>query len=301
MRILPAIDIRQGRCVRLFQGDPSAETVYGDEPVEMARKWEGQGAEWIHVVDLDAALENRESNRSTIHAIIESVGIPVQVGGGVRSIEDFRRLIDAGAARVVFGTAAVEEPKLVTTALETRPESVVIGVDVRRDRVSIRGWKSDSSESPLEFGERWASAGVTSFVYTDIHRDGSLEGPNFEAIGLFAEAVGGGVVASGGIGDLKDLQRLLELETKGVEAAIIGKALYEGAFTLSEALAAIAVTSENPDHTFHAIEARPFRPAGREESRHDEAKSEGVGARESGRPPERGARAGERGDEPSDH
>jgi phosphoribosylformimino-5-aminoimidazole carboxamide ribotide isomerase len=240
MKILPAIDIRQGRCVRLFQGDPDAETVYGDDPSEMARKWESQGAEWIHVVDLDAALENRESNRSAIHAILESVSIPVQVGGGVRSIEEFRRLIDAGVARVVFGTAAVEEPTLVMKALESDPDKVVVGVDVRRGRVSIRGWKNDSSENPLEFGKRWAGAGASSFVYTDIHRDGSLEGPNFEATGVFAEAVGGGVVASGGIGSLKDLERLFELESKGVEAAIVGKALYEGAFTLAEALEVVA-------------------------------------------------------------
>jgi phosphoribosylformimino-5-aminoimidazole carboxamide ribotide isomerase len=235
MRILPAIDIRRGRCVRLLQGDPGAETVYGHDPAEMAREWERQGAEWIHVVDLDAALEDRESNRSVIEAIVADVSIPVQVGGGIRSSDDFRRLIDCGAARIVFGTAAVERPTLVTDALDLKPESVVVGVDVRRERVSIRGWKRDSTETPLEFGKRWVEAGVSSFVYTDIHRDGSLQGPNIEALERFAKAVGGGVVASGGIGELNDLRRLLELERHGVEAAIIGKALYDGAFTLSEA------------------------------------------------------------------
>ena len=236
MIIIPAIDIEGGKCVRLVRGERGTETVFSDDPVEVALAWQEQGARLIHVVDLDAAFEPREGNRPAISRIVEAVRVPVQVGGGVRSFADFEWLRDAGVARVVFGTAAAEEPSVVRKALESAEESVVVGVDVRDGKVAVRGWRENSEHGPIEFGKRWFGEGVRTFVYTDISRDGVLTGPNVEAVRRFAKETGGRVVASGGIGSLDDLRRLREAEEDGIEAAIVGRALYEKIFTLTEAM-----------------------------------------------------------------
>jgi phosphoribosylformimino-5-aminoimidazole carboxamide ribotide isomerase len=235
VKIIPAVDIAEGRCVRLLQGERGTERVYGDDPLEVALHWQGQGAERLHVVDLDAAFGARGGNRSTLEMIIGSLQIPVQVGGGVRDLSEFRRLVSAGAAAVVFGTAAVEDPELIRQALSLEPDKVVVGVDAREGRVALRGWEELSQEEPISFGRRWVEEGVTTFVYTDILRDGLLEGPNVAAVRHFARSVGARVIASGGVGSLEDLRRLRETEIDGVEAVIVGRALYEGLFTLTEA------------------------------------------------------------------
>jgi phosphoribosylformimino-5-aminoimidazole carboxamide ribotide isomerase len=235
VKIIPAVDIAEGRCVRLLQGERGTERVYGDDPLEVALHWQGQGAERLHVVDLDAAFGARGGNRATLEMIIGSLEIPVQVGGGVRDLSEFRRLVGAGAAAVVFGTAAVEDPELVRQALSLEPDKVVVGVDAREGRVALRGWEELSQEEPISFGRRWVEEGVTTFVYTDILRDGLLEGPNVAALRHFARSVGTRVIASGGVGSLEDLRRLRETEIDGVEAVIVGRALYEGLFSLTEA------------------------------------------------------------------
>ena len=236
MTIIPAIDIVGGKCVRLVRGERGTETVFGEDPVQVALAWQAQGARLIHVVDLDAAFEPEEGNRPAIVRIVEAVRIPVQVGGGVRSFGDFERLRETGVARVVFGTAAAENPSVVRQALESAAGSVVVGVDVRGDKVAVRGWKRDSEHGPIEFGKRWVDEGVQTFVYTDISRDGAMTGPNVDAVRRFAKETGARVVASGGIASLDDLRHLREAESDGVEAAIVGRALYEKIFTLAEAL-----------------------------------------------------------------
>ena len=236
MTIIPAIDIEDGKCVRLVRGERGTETVFGEDPVEVALAWQDQGARLLHVVDLDAAFQPGHGNRPAIARIVKAVGIPVQVGGGVRSLADFDRLLETGAARVVFGTAAVENPSVVREALGIAPQAVVVGVDVRDGKVAVRGWQEDSAQEPVELGKRWVEEGVDTFIYTDISRDGVLTGPNVAAVRRFARETKARVVASGGIGSLEDLRRLREAETDGVEAAIVGRALYERIFTLAEAM-----------------------------------------------------------------
>jgi phosphoribosylformimino-5-aminoimidazole carboxamide ribotide isomerase len=239
MRVIPAIDIRGGRSVRLLRGDKGTETVYGEDPVSTALEWQRKGAECLHIVDLDGAFSEKSSNRSVVEEISGRLEIPVQIGGGVRSLEDFQCLIEAGAERVVLGTAAIENPSMVMDALRLAPERVVIGVDVRNGQVAVRGWEVQSGETPCEFGLQWKDRGASTFLFTDIHRDGSLEGPNIQALRDFCRRIGTGVIASGGVGRLEDLERLSELGNEGVESVVVGKALYERKFTLAEAMAAV--------------------------------------------------------------
>ena len=238
MTIIPAIDIEGGRCVRLVRGERGTETVYGEDPTEVALAWQDQGAELLHIVDLDGAFDGPGGNRSAILEILGAVQTPVQVGGGVRDIADFEWLMKAGATRVVFGTAAVESPSVVKKALTIAPHAVAIGVDVRKGKVSIRGWEEDSVLGPVELGKRWVEEGARRFIYTDILRDGVLTGPNVDGVRHFAKETGARVIASGGIGSLEDLLRLGPVRTDGVEAVIVGRALYDKVFTLADAIAA---------------------------------------------------------------
>ncbi len=242
MTIIPAIDIEGGRCVRLVRGERGTETVYGDDPAEVARDWQAQGAEMLHIVDLDAAFERQRGNRSAIQEILSAVQASVQVGGGIRDIADFEWLMQVGAARAVFGTAAVETPSVVQQALAIAPEAVAIGVDVRKGKVSIRGWEEDSALGPLELGKQWVDRGASRFIYTDISRDGVLTGPNVDGVKRFAKETGARVIASGGIGSLEDLRRLQPAGEDGVEAVIVGRALYDKVFTLAAAIEAGTVS-----------------------------------------------------------
>lgn len=237
--IYPAIDLRGGQCVRLFQGDYAQETVYGD-PVEAALRWQDQGASWLHVVDLDGAKSGRPVNVEAIEAIVRHVSIPVQVGGGLRQLEHLELLFERGVQRLILGTAAIENPDLVKAALKNYGgQRVAIGLDAKDGFVATWGWLNKSQVRVEELAQQLAANGAEIFAFTDISRDGTLRGPNLEAIRSVAETGAGEVIASGGVSRLEDLRALHQLNAVGVSGVIIGKALYSGVFTLEEALWAI--------------------------------------------------------------
>lgn len=242
MDLYPAIDLRGGRVVRLLRGDYDAETAYDDDPVARARAFADAGARWVHVVDLDAARTGDPANLDVVRAVCEEMGgrgVQVQVGGGVRTAEAAARLLDAGADRVVVGTAAVETPELVDELAGTGPGRVAVGIDARGDRVAVRGWTEEASGTGvLDLARRFDRPGVGALVVTSIERDGTMEGPGLELLGEVLGRCGTPVVASGGIGTLDDLRALGALEAggRGLAGAIVGRALYEGRFELEEAL-----------------------------------------------------------------
>jgi phosphoribosylformimino-5-aminoimidazole carboxamide ribotide isomerase len=242
LTVYPAIDIRAGRAVRLHQGDFGSETIYDDNPVAVARAFATAGAEWIHVVDLDAARTGEPANLAVIEKIAAEVACPVQVGGGVRSAAAARIVLLAGAARVVVGTAAIEDPGLVDDLCALHPGQIAIGLDARGHEVAVRGWVEGSGRDLIETATRFGESGVAALIVTEIGRDGTMEGPSLDQLRSVLEATEVPVIASGGIGGLGDLHALADLEAAGhrLEGAIVGRALYEGRFTLAEALAAIA-------------------------------------------------------------
>ena len=234
MEVIPAIDLLGGRVVRLYQGDFRQETVYSDDPVAVALRWQEAGAPRIHVVDLDGAKAGHPVNLATVKAIAARVSVPLQVGGGIRDVITAKRLLLAGAQRVVVGTAAIYDPDMVRTACEELgPEAVVVGVDARDGKVAVQGWSEPASVAAEELVKVMAEAGVRRFIYTDIATDGTLAGPNVEAVAALMEAVDVPIIASGGIGSMEDLARLGKT---GVEGAILGMALYRGAIDLREAV-----------------------------------------------------------------
>jgi len=238
MDLYPAIDLRDGRCVRLYQGDYAQETVYADDPVAQACAFADAGAPWIHVVDLDGARTGTPANTEHVAAIAAAVDVPVQTGGGIRDEAAAQRLFDAGVARIVLGTVALEQPDLVARLASRHP--VAVGLDARDGKVAVRGWESTSPRSVLDVARGFATAGVAALVVTDIGRDGTLEGPDLGGLGEMLAATDVDVIASGGVGTLADLAALrgLEVEGRRISGAIVGRALYEGAFTLDAALAA---------------------------------------------------------------
>ncbi|MDD4170405.1 MAG: 1-(5-phosphoribosyl)-5-[(5-phosphoribosylamino)methylideneamino]imidazole-4-carboxamide isomerase [Desulfotomaculaceae bacterium] len=240
MLIIPAIDLRAGKCVRLVEGKLEKETVYSDDPVAMAVHWQEQGAKWLHVVDLDGAFAGAPQNLDVISGILAAVDIPVQVGGGIRSLDIINRLLELGAARVILGTAAILKPEIVTEACDKYGEAILVGIDGRNGRVAIEGWGMTVDKSTLELAQDMQARGIKRVVFTDIRRDGTLQGPNLEATGELARATGLKVVASGGVSKLDDLKEVKKLEPLGVDSVIMGKALYAGTVTLKEALAIAA-------------------------------------------------------------
>lgn len=240
MLIIPAIDLREGKCVRLVEGRLDQETVYSDDPVAMAALWQSQGARMLHVVDLDGAFSGAPKNLDVIREILAEVNIPVQIGGGIRNLDTVERLLELGAARVILGTVAILKPRLVSEACARYGEAVLVGIDGRNGRVAIEGWGVTVDKSTLELAREMKGLGVTRVVFTDIRRDGTLQGPNLEATGELARATGLKVVASGGVSTSDDLRSLKKLEPMGVDSVIMGKALYAGTVTMSEALAIAA-------------------------------------------------------------
>lgn len=239
MELFPAIDLRNGRCVRLYQGDYDRETVYGDDPVAQARAFADEGATWIHVVDLDAARSGHPVNREVVAAIAAAVDVPIQTGGGVRDEAAAEALFDAGVVRVVLGTAALEQPDLVRR-LAARHQ-VAVGLDARGREVAVRGWEQGSGRDVVDVVRGFEDAGVAAVVVTEIGRDGTLEGPDLDGLALMLNSTGIDVIASGGVGGLDDLVALASLESgpRSLSGAIVGRALYEGRFTLAEALSVV--------------------------------------------------------------
>ena len=235
--VIPAIDIRGGRCVRLLQGDYDQETAYADDPAEVARDWEAQGAQRLHVVDLDGAREGRPVNRAEVAAICEAVAIPVEVSGGLRTLEDIEGAVERGAKRIQLGSAAVRNPDLVNEVVERFPGMLVVAIDTRAGEALTEGWRDGSGADALTLAREMVERGAPRIMVTDISRDGALEGPNTDLAAAFAAALPVPVVASGGVTTTDDLRALAET---GCEGAIVGKALYEGRFTLTEALEAVA-------------------------------------------------------------
>jgi phosphoribosylformimino-5-aminoimidazole carboxamide ribotide isomerase len=250
MKLYPAIDLRNGRCVRLYQGDYEQETVYGDDPVAQAKAFEAEGAEVVHVVDLDAARTGEPTNRRVIGAICEAIGVPIQVGGGVRTIEAAEALFEAGVDRVVIGTAALENPQLVVDVVRAGGR-VAVGLDARGDEVSTHGWTERTGRTVGELAARFADSGVEALVVTEISRDGTLEGPDEPGLRALLAATPIPVVASGGVGSLDHIRSLAAVTHVGADGSIrrldgviVGRALYERTFTVAEALAATAGPAE---------------------------------------------------------
>ncbi len=233
--LYPAIDIRGGKCVRLIQGDYNQETVYNDSPLEAALAWAEQGGKWIHLVDLDGAKAGEPVNHQLIGDIARSVKVPVQTGGGLRTVENVERLLGLGVSRVIIGTAAIEDRPFVEEVLRRFGEQVAIGIDARNGYVATRGWLETSEVKAEELAVQLAELGAKTFIFTDISRDGMMQGPNVEAIVRLAQVSGQSVIASGGVSRYEDLDALATHADKGVAGAIIGKALYTGSIELAEA------------------------------------------------------------------
>jgi phosphoribosylformimino-5-aminoimidazole carboxamide ribotide isomerase len=237
MLIIPAIDLREGRCVRLTQGRKSEVKVYDGDPVGIARRFEDAGARMLHLVDLDGAFADRNAqNRKVARRIIRAVEIPVQFGGGLRSVADVQQLIEFGAAQVVIGTLAAESPETLQTFVQLFGFRICVGIDARDGQVLTRGWEKQEQLSATELARRVADAGVDRIVYTDVARDGMLGGVNVEQTCAIARASGLRVTASGGVSTLADLEHLCAASACGIDSVIVGKALYEGRFTLQQAL-----------------------------------------------------------------
>jgi phosphoribosylformimino-5-aminoimidazole carboxamide ribotide isomerase len=239
MDVIPAIDLLEGRCVRLYQGDYGQAQTFDENPVEVARQWAAEGASLLHVVDLDGARAGHPVNLSAIEAIVRAVDVPVQVGGGLRDRTSVATLLKRGVQRVILGTVAVEQPDLVNQLCQEFPERIVVGIDARNGRVATRGWLETSEVAATDLAEGMASSGIAAIIYTDIHRDGTLQGPNLESLRELASRVTVPVIASGGISSVTDLLSLLALEPVGVTGAIVGRALYTGDISLKEALRAV--------------------------------------------------------------
>jgi phosphoribosylformimino-5-aminoimidazole carboxamide ribotide isomerase len=240
MILFPAIDLHQGRCVRLRRGRLDAETSYSDDPVGMARHWVSQGAEWLHVVNLDGAFETASANVHIAGQIAAAVGIPIQLGGGLRTLADMEEALALGVARVILGTVALRQPDLVVQAIgQFGEECVVVGIDSSEGRVAVRGWQELSETSALALAKTMHALGVQRVVHTDIARDGMLTGVNVEATRQLAEVTGMRVIASGGVASLDDIRAVKALESCGVEGVVIGQALYSGAIDLPGALALV--------------------------------------------------------------
>ena len=240
MQIIPAIDLLDGHCVRLHQGDYDQVTRFSDDPVAQALDWQRQGAQRLHLVDLDGARTGEPVNDQAIRAITAALSIPVQLGGGVRTAARAEELLACGLDRVILGTVALEQPELVDALASRHPGRIVVGIDAKNGKVATRGWIEESSTEATDLARRFAASGVAAIISTDIATDGTLAGPNLEALRAMAEASSVPVIASGGIGTLEHVLSLLSLAPLGVEGVIVGRALYDGRVDLAEALQAIA-------------------------------------------------------------
>ena len=234
MIIIPAIDLKDGKCVRLLQGKKDEVTVYSDDPAEMAKKWQDLGAELLHVVDLDGAFTGEQKNFDKIKAIREAIDIPIELGGGIRDVERIEKLISLGVDRTIIGTSAAKNPEVVEDACKKFPGQVIVGIDAKDGKVAIKGWVEVTELDAIEFARQMEAIGAAGIIYTDISRDGMLTGPNIEAMAKMVESVKIPVIASGGVSKLDDIKALMQIQ--GLWGVITGKALYSGALDLKEAI-----------------------------------------------------------------
>ena len=240
MILYPAIDLKDGQCVRLLYGDMDKATVFNTSPVDQALRFARDGFEWLHVVDLNGAVEGRSINSTAVREILQAVSIPVQLGGGVRTLEAIEGWIEAGVSRVILGTVAVRDPALVKTAARDWPEQIAVGVDVRKGKVAVQGWTEGTDLDAVAVARRFEDAGVATLIVTDIDRDGALSGANVEAFGAVADAVSIPVIAAGGLASVEDIERLRARRGVPIAGAVLGRSLYTGAIRPPEALAAAA-------------------------------------------------------------
>ncbi|MFB3818403.1 MAG: 1-(5-phosphoribosyl)-5-[(5-phosphoribosylamino)methylideneamino]imidazole-4-carboxamide isomerase [Candidatus Methylomirabilales bacterium] len=237
MEIIPAIDLRGGKVVRLVQGDPARETRYAEDPVEVAREWQRRGARRLHVVDLDGALHGRPGHDAVLASLLRAVAIPVQVGGGLRSLEAVARVLDLGAAVAILGTAAIRDPGFLELACARFPDRIAFGLDARGGLLSVSGWAEGTTLAAADAAARASHLPLAALIYTDIARDGMLAGPDLDGLRAVARAAGCRLIASGGIGSPEHIRALRALEPAGVWGAILGKALYDGRLSLADAMA----------------------------------------------------------------
>ena len=240
MILYPAIDLKDGQCVRVVRGDLATATVFNTEPAAQARAWVSAGFDWLHVIDLNGSVAGRSINGQAIQAILEAVSIPVQLGGGIRTLADVEAWIEAGVSRVILGTAAVRDPELVKTAARQWPEQIAVSVDVRKGRVAVQGWTEDSGLDAITVARRFEDEGVSALIVTDIDRDGSLTGFDIEVFGAIADAVTIPVIAAGGLHTVDDIVRLAARKGTPIAGAVLGRALYAGTIAPTEALRAAA-------------------------------------------------------------
>ncbi|MDD2736488.1 MAG: 1-(5-phosphoribosyl)-5-[(5-phosphoribosylamino)methylideneamino]imidazole-4-carboxamide isomerase [Desulfuromonadaceae bacterium] len=237
MIVIPAIDLKKGKCVRLEQGLMEKDTVFNDNPGAQARAWQDQGAELLHIVDLDGAFAGQPKNRDAIEEILNAITIPAQLGGGIRDIATIEAYLSLGISRIIIGTAAQRNPELVREACARFPGQIVVGIDAKNGMVAVQGWAELTDITAVDLARKFEGFGVSAIIYTDISRDGMLQGPNLEATKALAEAVSIPVIASGGVSSLKDIKNLMAIESSGVSGVITGKAVYTGAINLNEAIA----------------------------------------------------------------
>ena len=236
MILYPAIDLQDGNCVRVVHGDLATATVFNTSPADQARLWVEGGFHWLHVVDLNGAVSGRSVNEAAVEMILNSVSVPVQLGGGIRSLWDIERWIEAGVSRVILGTAAVRDPDMVREAARQWPEQIAVSVDVRKGKVAVQGWTEDSDLEAIAVAKQFEDAGVAALIITDIDRDGTTMGFNVEAFGAIADAVAIPVIAAGGLATVQDIVRLKARKGTQIAGAVLGRALYNGAITPDEAL-----------------------------------------------------------------
>ncbi|MBW1858597.1 MAG: 1-(5-phosphoribosyl)-5-[(5-phosphoribosylamino)methylideneamino]imidazole-4-carboxamide isomerase [Deltaproteobacteria bacterium] len=236
MLIIPAVDIKGGQCVRLLQGREDSETVFGDDPSAMAARWEAEGAQLLHVIDLDGAFNKSPQNIEAIERIVDSVHIPIQLGGGIRNMETVSMFLNLGVRRVILGTEAIRDPGLVEQACEAFPGQIIVGIDAREGMVAIEGWTETTEREAIQVAKSFDGLGLAGIVFTDIHKDGMQSGPNIKETKRLAESVSTPIIASGGVNDINDIRALAAIEPAGVIGVITGRALYEGTLVLKDAL-----------------------------------------------------------------
>ena len=236
MIIYPAIDLKDGQCVRLHKGDMNQDTIYNDSPSAQAMEWAQSGFSWIHIVDLNGAIEGKPVNKDAVQSIIDSVDLPVQLGGGIRNLKQIEEWLNAGVSRIILGTVAVKDPALMREACETFPGQIVLGLDAYGEDVATEGWVETSGRNMIDMVREYEECGMEAIIYTDINRDGTGEGLNMDNTVKLAQSVNVPVIASGGVGSIRDIQAVRDAVTQGVEGVIVGKALYDGRLTPEQIL-----------------------------------------------------------------